>query len=62
MCDLYHKGMWDFEAVYMDKNFPREVLLSSLNKKQLVDKARYMDQNHGPSRRSHMGHFHPWRQ
>ena len=27
LCDLFHKGLWDFEAVYMDRYFPREVLL-----------------------------------
>ena len=62
LCDLYHKGLWDFEVVYMDRYFSREVLLSSLTKEQLIDKVRSLDQNHGPSGRSHSGKFHPWRQ
>ena len=62
LCNLFHKGLWDLEAVYMDRYFPREVLLGMLSKEELVDKARYLDQNHVPSGRSHSNKFHPWRQ
>ena len=60
--DLFYKGLWDPEAVYMDRYFPREVLLAGHSKKKLVDKARHLDQSHGPSGRSYQGKFHPWRQ
>ena len=60
--DLFYKGLWDPEAVYMDRYFPREVLLAGHSKKELVDKARHLDQSHGPSGRSYQGKFHPWRQ
>ena len=37
LCDLFHKGLWDFEAIYMDKYFSREFLLSDKSKKDLVE-------------------------
>ena len=62
MCDLFDKGLWDLEAVYMVHYFSREMPLSNLSKEQLAEMARHLDQNHGPSGRSLTGRFPPRRQ
>ena len=53
------KGLWDSKTSYMDRYFLWEVLLDNLLKEALVEKVRHLDQNHGLSRRSHHGQFHP---
>ena len=59
LCDLFDKGLWDFEAVYLVNYLCKETLLGNLSKEQLVDKARHLDQNHGPNGQTLKGHFHP---
>ena len=62
MYDLFDKGLWDFEAVYLVNYLSKETFLDNLSKEQLVDKARHLDQNHSSNGRTLKGHFHPWRQ
>ena len=59
--DSFQKGLWDFEAPYLDRYFTREWMVTEHTMKQLVQQARKLDRNHPPSTRSHNGNFHLWR-
>ena len=61
MFDLFEKGLWDFEAVYLVNYLSKETLLSDISREQLINHARHLDQNHGPNGRTAQGRFHPWR-
>ena len=61
LLDLFNKGLWDYEAVYLVNYLPKETLLGDQSRDQLIDQARYLDTNHSPSMRSLQGRFHPWR-
>ena len=58
--DSFHKGLWDFEATYLDRYFTREWMVAKHTMDQLVQQARMLDRNHPPSVRSHNGNFHSW--
>ena len=59
--DQFQKGLWDFEAVYMDRYFTREWMMTELTMDQLMQTALRLDKNHPPPNRSHSGNFHAWR-
>ena len=59
--DQLQKGLWDFEAVYMDRYFTREWLMTELTMEQLMQVALQLDKNYSPPTRSHNGNFHAWR-
>ena len=53
--DQFHKGLWDFEAPYMDRYFTREWMTAKCTMEQLVQTAMRLDKNYPPSSRSHTG-------
>ncbi|MEL6802343.1 MAG: C2HC-type zinc finger protein, partial [Bacteroidota bacterium] len=59
--DKFSKGLWDFEAAYMDRYFTREWLMTELSMDQLTQMALQLDKAHAPATRSHSGNFHAWR-
>ena len=36
-CNLFLKGLWDHETIYMDRYFPREVLLANHTRANFID-------------------------
>merc|ERR1711872_509685 len=60
--DKMSKGLWDFEAPYMDRYFTKEWLMEERSLGQLTQVAVQLDKTHSPQARSANGNFHAWRQ
>ena len=59
--DKLSKGLWDFEAAYMDRYFTKEWLMEERSLEQLTQMALQLDKTHSPQTRSANGNFHAWR-
>ena len=59
--DKLSKGLWDFEAAYMDRYFTKEWLMEERSLEQLTQVALQLDKTHSPQARSTNGNFHAWR-